>query len=354
MSTIKTAVVGLGMGRFHIKGYLNHPSADVAAVVDLDESRFGEIKELVPGVRTYTDYREMLRAEKPDLVSVAVPNFLHEEVTCAALDAGANVLCEKPMSLNVESALRMRDKAESSGKRLYINFSQRFSEFARTARGLVDEGRLGDIYHAYCQWTRRDGIPRFGGWFGQKKMSGGGPLIDLGVHRLDFVLWLMGGVKPVTVSGTTHHRLGSALGKAQGKAFDVEDLASGFIRTDNGASILFEVSWTGFQVRKEQQALRLLGEKGSIEGGPGLHGDYTLHYCHDIAGHAFNSILVQPGRDTTSYEALIESLVTGKPYLSSAEDGIRLQIVLDCLYESARLGREVVVEEFVGKALQYL
>lgn len=352
MHKIKTAIVGMGMGRHHLAGYLKHPSAEIVALVDLDEATAREVGKPVPGARIYSNYREMLKQEQPDLVSIAVPNFLHEEITCAALEAGAHVLCEKPMSVNVESALRMRAKAADAGRKLYINFSQRFSPFARTARGLVDANKLGHIYHAYCQWTRRDGFPRFGGWFGQKKLSGGGPLIDLGVHRLDFVLWLMGPIKPVTVSGITHNRIGQARGKSQGKAFDVEDLAAGLIRTDTGASILFEVSWAGFQVKTEQQVLRLMGEEGSLEGGSGIHGDYTLSYCHDIAGHPFNSTLANPGTDATSYEELIRCLVANEDFPSTAEDGIRLQIILDCLYESACTGREVVVDEFARDALQ--
>ncbi len=350
MSTIRIAVVGLGMGKLHVAGYLKHPGAEVVAVADLDESRFAAIREMVPGIRTYVDYREMLRVEKPALVSVAVPNSLHEEISCAALESGADVLCEKPMSVDLPSALRMRDKAETTGRKLYINFSQRFGAFGRTARSLVDAGELGPIYHAYCQWTRRDGIPRFGGWFGRKEMSGGGPLIDLGVHRLDFVFWLMGDAKPLTVSAVTHDRLGTALGRKHNKPFDVEDLATGLIRTDSGASILFDISWTGFQVKKEQQVLRLLGEKGSIEGSPGPHGDYTLYFCHNLAGNAYNSTPVDPTPEASSFETLVDCLLTGDPFPATTEDGIRLQAVLDALYESARVGREIEVDALQAHA----
>ena len=354
MAKIKTAVIGLGMGKFHVMGYSKNPEADVVAVADLDASRFPEIEKLIPGVRTYTDAKALLREVKPDLVSVAVPNFLHEEITCAALHAGAHVLCEKPMSMNLDSALRMRNAASTANRQLFINFSQRFGGFARTAKDLVEAGELGDIYHAYCQWTRRDGIPRFGGWFGQKDKSGGGPLIDLGVHRLDFVLWLMGHANPTTVSGMTHARLGTALAKTEKKSFDVEDFAAGFIRTDKNSSILFEVSWTGFQTGRDRQQLRVMGEKGTLEAGPGVHGEYTLHLCHNIAGHAFNATELHPQQAPSSYETLISCLQSGEPFPATAEDGIRLQIILDALYASAAQGHEIEVAKFAGPAMEYL
>lgn len=354
MNKIKTAIVGFGMGSYHAMHYIKHPGADLVAVAEVDRSRHRAILEMLPKARAYGDFREMLKEEKPDLVSVAVPNFLHEEVCVAALDAGAHVLCEKPMSVDVESAMRMRDHADSSGRSLFINFSQRFGAFAQTARELVDTGALGHIYHAYCQWTRRKGIPRFGGWFGQKDKSGGGPLIDLGVHRLDLVLWLMGKVKPVSVSGVTHSHLGAPRAQAEGKEFDVEDFASGFIRVDSGASILFEVSWDGFQSRGEQQVLRIMGDQGAIEEQPAEKGDSPLRYCHDVAGLPMVSTPLSMKGATSSYEELITCLLDGTPFPSTAEDGIRLQIVLDCLYESARTGREIQVEDFAGAALYYL
>ena len=354
MDPIKIGIIGLGMGRIHLEHYNKAPGARVVGLADLDEERLRQIKAMAPDAKGYTDAQEMLREEKPDLVSIALPNFLHEKMTLLALEAGAHVLCEKPMSMNVESALRMRDKADACGKNLFINFSKRFSPVARTAKGLVEDGALGPVYHAYCQWTRRNGIPGFGGWFGQKDKSGGGPLIDLGVHELDQVLWLMGKAKPATVSGTAHYRRGLEQARKMGKNFDVEDFATGFIRTDSGASILFEVSWEGYQVKKEQHALRLHGEKGTIETAPGPHGDYTLHLCHDVAGHAFNSVPLRQEPVLSSYETLVQCLLEDRPFPATAEDGIRIQIILDALYESATSGREVDLASFAGKALSYL
>jgi len=352
-NNVRIGIIGMGMGKFHLRHYLEHPAATVVGIADLARERLDLAAQSAPNASLYQDYETMLKEQRPDLVSVALPNHLHEPVSVAALKAGAHVLCEKPMSTDIESALRMRDAAEATGRNLWINFSQRFSPSAVWAKRLADSGELGELYHGYAKWTRRNGFPGFGGWFGQKAFSGGGPLIDLGVHRIDFMLWLMGKVKPLTVSGATHHQFGIPKAKALGKTFDVEDFATGFVRLDSGASMLFEVSWGGHQVAREEQTLRLMGTKGTIETVPGQDGPETF-VCHELAGEPVNSRFEKGDKQPTSYESALESVLHDKPFCTSAEDGIRLQIVLNALYESAARGKEIDIRQFAGEALDYL
>lgn len=354
MDKLRVGVIGLGMGREHLKQFARHDGVEIVGFADVNEDRFIHGHQIAPGARTYTDYQQLLRTEKPDLISIALPNFMHEQVTCHALEARAHVLCEKPMSLSVESALRMRDHAEKHRRGLFINFSKRFNPQGRMARKLVDSGELGSVYHAHTYWTRRDGIPGFGGWFGQKDKSGGGPLIDLGVHQIDLALWLMGPVKPLTVTGVTHHHRARAKASNAAADFDVEDLASGFIRMDNGASVLFEVSWDGYQAKKETSGFRLLGETGGLETGVDLNGESTILFSHDRSGEAFTGFPAsRPPAPGSCYE-LADCLLHNRPFSATAEDGIRVQIILDALYQSATTGREIVIEEFAGTALSYL
>ncbi|MCX7806961.1 MAG: Gfo/Idh/MocA family oxidoreductase, partial [Planctomycetota bacterium] len=168
----------------------------------------------------YTSAEDMLAKEHLDAVSIATPNKFHAPLTLAAIAAGCHVLCEKPMAMNAVEAREMLDAAQKAGKRLMINFSYRFNEMSMALKQQVDAGLLGEIYFGRTVWHRRRGLPGFGGWFGQKALSGGGPLIDLGVHRLDLALWLMGYPKPVWVMGSTYQHLGLALAQKQGKTFD--------------------------------------------------------------------------------------------------------------------------------------
>lgn len=334
------------MGRNHARNFNEHPDADLVAVVDQDPSRFGEFLPIVGQENCFTDYQEMLKQARPDIVSIALPNILHEPVTIDCVNAGAHVLCEKPMAMNVEQALRMRDAADKAGKVLGINLSTRFAKGNQALKELADDGALGDPYHAFTRWTRADGFPRFGGWFGQKELSGGGPLIDLGVHRIDVVMWLMGGPKPLTVSGIAHERIGVPRAKEQGLKFDCEDYATGFVRFEGEISLVFEVSWGGFQAEKEQVAFRVMGTKGGFKQGwrPGA-AEGGVYYVFEKAGRMMFAQSVKPFNEyANSYLSFVNAIRDNTPYGATAEDGIRIQLILDALYESSKVGREVEVK----------
>lgn len=346
-STLRCAVIGLGMGRVHVESYLQNPRAELVGVADSDESKFSRATGLAPGVPTYTDYREMLAECRPEVVSVALPNFLHEPVCVDCMEAGADVLCEKPMSTDLAGALRMEQAVKRTGRSLYMNLSQRFTAENVAARRIVETGALGHVYHAYTEWTRRDWIPGFGGWFGQKALSGGGPLLDIGVHRIDMALWLMGRPRPVTVSGTTHYQRGVPRARAAGVKFDVEDYAVGFVRFDNGASLLFETSWAGFQREYSQQSMKLIGTEGGIEAEPGKEG-WEYVFSQEIGGVPVASRMIhEHHRAPNSCEVLVDCILDGKPFPATMEDGLRIQVILEALYTSAERGREVdVTTEF--------
>ena len=204
---LKAGVIGLGMGGGHLAGYLTHPDVEVVAIADRREDRRALLPTNHPSFKgkIYHEGAEMIEKEQLDIISVAVPNDQHKPLTIAALESGAHVLCEKPMALNAQEAQEMLDTAKRLGKKLGIDFSYRFNPQCRAMKDMIGEGVLGDIYYARSVWFRRRGIPGMaansfntgsgapmGSWFYDKKQSGGGPLIDLGVHRLDLALWLMG------------------------------------------------------------------------------------------------------------------------------------------------------------------
>lgn len=337
--TVRCAIVGLGMGSIHYRGYGEAEGAEIVGVADLQEARLEPYREELGATACFTDYREMLETLKPDLVSVALPNKLHEEVTITCLEAGAHVLCEKPMAMQVAEAVRMRDAARRLGRQLGINLNQLYSGEAEGLKAWIETGSLGEIYHGFTSWTRQNGIPGFGGWFGQKALSGGGPLIDLGVHRLSLALWLMGDPKPERVVGYTHHHFGLPRAKAEKKPFDVEDFAAGSIRFQNGASLFLEASWDGFQEHRDDMRLRLQGSKGALEKQDGLA------FYGRKGDVFFKSRLTLPkNRVKSSLDGMVQSLRGGDPFRGTPERGIAIQEILDALYLSAESGREIRVD----------
>jgi predicted dehydrogenase len=343
MKKLKTAVIGMGMGRWHAKHFQESSSCELVALSDQNPDAFGEWKGTLGAENCYADYKAMLAEKKPDLVSIALPNVLHAPVTMDALKAGAHVLCEKPMALNTAEALEMQALAEKVGKQIAINLSYRYTPAAYALHEYVNAGFLGEAYHGYTRWTRRDGFPRFGGWFGQQKLSGGGPLIDLGVHRIDLALWLMGLPEPVSVSGQAHKKIGVPRAAKAGATFDVEDLATGFIRFKNGASLVFEISWAGHQKDGEDMETRIMGTEGTlIHRNIGGGYEFQAEAYSTVNGVVTQSVLrPDASKCPNPYASVVDALVEGRPVPVGAADGIRMQKILDALYESAALGREV-------------
>jgi predicted dehydrogenase len=166
---LKVGVIGLGMGKHHIKGFQMHPSAEVVAIADINQQLLTQIAQEYQVAHQYEDYQEMLAKEALDIVSIATPNYLHHPISLAAFQAGCHVLCEKPMALNAAEARQMLAASQKAGTRVMINFSYRFMPQSLALRHQTDEGLFGQIYYARTVWLRRRGIPGLGGWFTQKK-----------------------------------------------------------------------------------------------------------------------------------------------------------------------------------------
>ena len=342
---LKVGVIGLGMGRHHVSGYQSHPGCKVVAISDLNETLLKEMGDKFGVEKRYTSAEEMLAQEKLDVVSVATPNKFHKPLAVAALEAGCHVLCEKPMAMSADEAREMLAAAKKAGRRLMINFSYRFTEQSMALKAQVETGILGDVYFGRTVWHRRRGLPGFGGWFGQKALSGGGPLIDLGVHRLDLALWLMGYPKPVWVLGSTYNPIGSSLAAKQGKAFDVEDLAVGLIKFANGATLEVEASWAANIKESEHMETRLYGTKAGL-----VQRNYDETYKFEAEiymereGAHFDMKLHPPFPPVTSaMYHLIDSIQNDKPNIASGEEGLLVMEILDALYRSAAEGRPVEI-----------
>ena len=190
----RMGVIGLGMGKYHVRNYQRYERSHVVALCDKNKALLKDVAEEFSIPNVYTDIDEMLDAHLDlDGVSVALPNHLHAPVTIKVLDKGINVLCEKPMAMNAKEAEEMLSAARKNKKKLMINFSYRFIDHCVALKELIEKGTIGEIYFCKSIWhRRRGGVPKPGSWFGIKSRSGGGPLIDLGVHRLDLALWFMG------------------------------------------------------------------------------------------------------------------------------------------------------------------
>jgi predicted dehydrogenase len=339
------------MGRGHLNTFAGYERSRAVAICELDADRLAEQAKLhdIPEAGQFTDYKKMLSAAQElglEAVSVALPNKLHAPVTTDCLKAGLHVLCEKPMAMTAAEARKMLAASEQTGKTLMINFSFRFNPQSQVLKRIVDEGTLGEIYYGRTRWLRRRGMPKFGGWFGQKDLSGGGPIIDLGVHRLDLAMWLMGNPRPVTVSASTFAGIGPRVATEQGKSFDVEDLGCALIRFDNGATVLLEASWAGFFEKQEDMLTQLLGTKGGIiQRNVGERYDFEARLLTEQGGGLLNAQLLQPtGTVHNAYEEFVNAVLDERPPVATGRHGLDVQLILDAIYQSARDGKEIRIK----------
>lgn len=343
MKKLRCAVIGLGMGKGHARAYKKSELAELVAVADVNAERVEAVGKELEVDYAYTDPVKMLEEQSPDVVSVATPNKFHKPLTIAALEAGAHVLCEKPMAMNASEADEMLAAADRAGRRIMINFSFRFTPQSWQLKKEVESGILGDIYFARTQWLRRRGLPGFGGWFGQKELSGGGPLIDLGVHRLDLALWLMDYPEPSWVLGMTHDPIGSRLAKEQGKAFDVEDFAAAFIRFKNGAGLELTASWASNIRDPEMMETRLLGADGGLvqhNVGGGYEFDAEIYFERNGCQYNMRPTHRIPNVGS-AMDHFVDCLVHDKPHTATGHEGRTVMAILDAIYASAKQGRPV-------------
>ena len=345
MNKLRVAVIGLGIGRKHIEGYRTHPGCEVAALCDLDEAKLSAMADEFRVPATYRDAATMFAEANLDIVSVCTPNSLHRPLAEQAFAAGCHVLCEKPIATSAADGEAMLAAAEAAGKRLMINFSFRFTAQAAALKARVDAGDLGEIYYGRTVWTRRRGVPGWGGWFGQKKLAGGGPLIDLGVHRLDLALWLMGYPEPVWVMGQTWNALtGEQAGDAAVK-FDVEDFAAGTIRFADGQVLSLEASWAGNQLPNERMETRLFGTKGGlVQENVGGGYEFRAELTRERGGTLWDETLHEPAPvPPPAMWNFVEAITKDEPHPADGRQGLVVQRLLDALYESAASGEPVRV-----------
>ncbi len=262
---MRAAIIGCGMiaNCAHIPAYRHLPGEfEIVGVCDINPKSAADTAKR-HGISYYTtDAKKLLEDTNPDVVSICVPNMLHKENVSLALEAGAHVLCEKPLALNYSDAKDLFDLANAKGKILLACQSMRFTPDRLEAKSLIESGALGELYYGEFSRIRRRGIPKWGA-FHIERLSGGGCFIDIGVHMLDAMVWLMGNPEPISVEGVRSARLahkssqltsslresGALTGATfservySAEEFDVEDFASGSVTFAGGKRVQFKVAW---------------------------------------------------------------------------------------------------------------
>lgn len=346
MKTINVGIIGTGgiAVNQHMPALEKQPDVKIVAVCDVNEEAANRAAERFNVSHVFTDYKKLLEMDEIDAVHVCTPNFLHMPPTVEALNAGKHVMVEKPLARNAIEGAQMVEAARKNKKKLMVAQNMRFDGASQTLKRFIDAGELGEIYFARVWALRRRGIPSWG-VFIDKEKQGGGPLIDIGVHILDLTLFLMGHPKAVTCSGQAFTKIGNTPGHVgvwgpwDYKNYTVEDYAAGFVRLDNGASIVIESSFAA-NIGEDKFCAALLGTKGGAETSP-------LRIFGEEHGTLLDITPVHIPK-VNSYEAEVRGFYdaiqndTEPPV--TGEQALNVMKILDGIYKSSETGREVVIE----------
>lgn len=349
---LKVGVIGVGsISKHHINSYLKNSNVEIVALCDTNPERLAKKGKQYGISRLYTCHTELLKNKDIDAVSICTWNNAHAKITIDSLEADKHVLVEKPLTITVEEALEVQSAARKSNKVVQVGFVRRHNDNVKLLKSLIDKGEFGDIYYAKAGYLRILGNP--GGWFSDRAKSGGGPLIDLGVHMIDICWYLMGRPRPVSVSGNTYDRLGNR-NNIENLSFykaadynpelnDVEDLTNALIRFENGSSLMIDVSFTLHALNNERY-IKIYGEKGGAEVEPELA----------MVTEKNNTIMnVTPQVDSLRFDFeksfsneinhFVACCLEGEKNIAPVEDGVEVMKMLQAIYESAEKGKEVKV-----------
>ena len=345
MKKLKVGLIGAGniAQSAHLPAYKSlDDRAEVVAIADINLARAQEAARLFNIPKAYGSVEELLAGSDVDYVDICVWNGSHAAVAIAAARAGKAILCEKPMSDCLAHSLEMEKEIRKAGVQFMMAMPSRFRGEAMLVHEMVEAGELGDIYYAKTGTMRRRGTPI--GWFTDLSKSGGGPVIDIGVHCIDVTWFLMGRPKPTRVSAAISHAIGNFKTKGVKRwtafdtgsgVFDTEDSASAIVHFENGASLLVEISWA--LNAKESRYTQVCGTKG------GAILDPLTIFTENSQGYLTDNqpIVSQGNRFELEIAHFIDCLNTGKQPITPIEDGIAVQKILSGIYDSAKQGKEV-------------
>ena len=351
----KKVIAVIGCGRIalnaHFPAFSQMENVRVKYACDIILDKAKAMMEKFPFIESVIeDYKIALNDPEVDAVYVLTPNYAHYTITMDALKAGKHVFCEKPITVNYKLSCEMAEEAARQGKILNIGVCNRYHRSVEMLEQLNREGKFGNIYHVYCSFRSFRCIPGLGGAFTTKEQSGGGVLIDWGVHFLDLILYILGGAKLVNLTCDSYCEMAKDM-KAYKYNFmwaedtadiengtnDVDDYISGYIRTDK-ASISFNGAWAQ-NINKDEMFIDFLGDKCGARLTYG--GKFEIYDGATL--ETINPEYDIPDMYLCEDKAFIESVESGEKNRNHIENILESAKLLDALYQSADKKGEIVL-----------
>lgn len=351
MRKMKVAVIGCGnIGKSaHIPSYMNNETVEIKYFCDILPERAQAMVDQYHVGTAITDYHEALADPEVEAVSVCVPNKYHSVIAIDALDAGKNVLCEKPAARNYQEAVQMQQAQKRSGKVLNIGVVNRFNTSVNLIKKMIDAGELGEVYHVYLSFRAPRSIPGMGGWFTTKELSGGGALIDWGVHFLDLAMYCMGDPQPKTVSAEAYCKLGKNMHEYAYTSmwsrdvpdfdgtYDVDDFVTGMIRTE-GPTITLNGAWAQ-NVNVNEMYIDFLGDKAGIRLQYG--GKFSVYTSKDGVLYEIHPDYKMENMFQKEIDAFVDCIRSGEKLTAHIDTVLITAKIMQAMYDSSDAHREI-------------
>ncbi len=343
---LRVGLIGAGaVSSWHMRGWTELANPDIVAIADVSQpARESTAAEFaVDKNALYEDYREMLDKVELDAVDICVPNAFHRDCTVAAFEAGCHVLVEKPIAISAAQAEEMIAAGHEAGKLLMVAQVMRYRWDGATMVAWADAGSLGEVYWGRLSHHRARGVPDMKSFL-DPSLCGGGPVYDLGVHLLDLALRCMGFPEPATVSAATYLALAnrpSVMAHDPKDYGNPEEMAGAFIRFKNGASLWLETSWA-LNVADEwcdDRQMLLCGTEGGLQ----LFPPTLIREQQQMLVNATPQVQIAVDDNPYKEEIIrfVEAIRRNKPSPVPGEEALITQRILDAIYESGRIGKEV-------------
>ncbi len=345
-SKLKAGIIGSGfIAEHHALAYSQLPNVEVIGLSSVIEDQALALMKhyKIPG-KPLKDYKELLKL-KPDLVSVCLPNYLHKDVTIDVLGSDAHALVEKPLARNVAEGKAMIAAEKKSGKTTFYCENNMYAPTFAKVKEVVDEGALGKIYMGRGKEQHSGPHSQ---WFYKKEPSGGGALVDLGIHDIACLVWYLGcDVKKVFCQTTT-----TQLDRGGFGTCEVEDNAVGVLTFENGAQVVIEESWCapgGYDMRFE-----LYGTEGQLKVAPtfsnlmSVYSEKGYGYAVEKASSTKGWTFPVPAEAWNfgypqEMANFVDCIINKKKTLTDSAYGLKILNIVETMYKSAASGKIEVV-----------
>lgn len=350
MKKVRVAIIGIGAiaESTHLHYLMKNELTEVVGLVDMDVNRAEAVAKKNGISHWFQSVEGLLESMVVDAVFICTPNSTHIPIARKAAEKGVHVFIEKPIGIQIEEVEEYIELAKANKVKTMVGMTHRFRREASILKSYIDQGKLGDLYYVKAKLFRGRGTPK--GWFTNKSLSGGGALMDIGVHVLDLAWWLMGCPEPRSISGKAIGALGNYQTKYTSSwasknnqlnanhVFDVDDFSSGWIRFRNGAVLNIEVAWAMHGEQDEGISIELFGDQGGAKLNPlTIYGEENGIVTKNEPHFAKNDVF----QDELNH--FIDCLVEQKEPLIDAEQGLSVLKMLLALYESSEEEREIIL-----------